>query len=46
MTSATVMFVLERMMAARRGGSELSGHALAIGPGLTVEGIDFTMLVP
>ena len=46
MSSATVMFVLERMMAARRGGSEVRGHALAFGPGLTVEGIDFTMLVP
>jgi predicted naringenin-chalcone synthase len=34
------------MMAARRGGSEVRGHALAFGPGLTVEGIDFTILVP
>ena len=46
MSSATVMFVLERMMAGRSGGGEVRGHALAFGPGLTVEGLDFTMLVP
>ena len=43
MSSATVMFVLERMMAGR-GVDPVQGHALAFGPGLTVEGLDFTML--
>jgi predicted naringenin-chalcone synthase len=43
MSSASVMFVLARLMddPLSRGKS---GHALAFGPGLTVEGIDFTVM--
>ena len=38
MSSATVMFVLERMLA---GGPARPGCALAFGPGLTAEAMRF-----
>ena len=44
MSSATVMFVLERLLAAPPEGTPRAGHTLAFGPGLTVEGLDFTLL--
>ncbi|MFN5963088.1 MAG: type III polyketide synthase [Verrucomicrobiota bacterium] len=44
MSSASVMFVLARLLAERNGKAPVAGHTLAFGPGLTVEGLDFTML--
>jgi predicted naringenin-chalcone synthase len=38
MSSATIMFVLERMLEARPG---LSGCSMAFGPGLTAETMTF-----
>jgi len=43
MSSATIMFAMERLLAAA-GPVAREGHALAFGPGLTVEGVDFTVL--
>lgn len=43
MSSATIMFAMERLL--EQAGPEFrQGHALAFGPGLTVEGADFTVL--
>ena len=43
MSSATLMFALEDIL--RNGdGIQRAGHALAFGPGLTLEGVDFTRL--
>jgi predicted naringenin-chalcone synthase len=44
MSSATVMFVLERVLAA--GGPARTGCALAFGPGLTAEAMRFRTLDP
>ena len=43
MSSATIMFAMARLL---EGAGPLAreGHALAFGPGLTVEGTDFTVL--
>lgn len=43
MSSATVMFALARLLA-EAGPDDRAGHALAFGPGLTVESADFTLL--
>lgn len=43
MSSATIMFALGRVLDGA-GPFERPGHALAFGPGLTVEGVDFTRL--
>ena len=43
MSSATIMFALARLLEAA-GSLAREGHALAFGPGLTVEGADFTVL--
>ena len=43
MSSATIMFALGRILEAASGDAR-RGHALAFGPGLTVEGADFTVL--
>lgn len=43
MSSASVMFVLKRLLR-EAGDRPVNGHALAFGPGLTVEGVDFTVL--
>ncbi|MES2705429.1 MAG: type III polyketide synthase [Verrucomicrobiota bacterium] len=44
MSSATIMFALARLLE-QAGPVAKEGHALAFGPGLTVEGADFTVLV-
>ncbi len=43
MSSATIMFALARLLA-EAGAEDREGHALAFGPGLTVESADFTVL--
>jgi len=43
MSSATIMFALARILD-QAGPVAREGHALAFGPGLTVEGADFTLL--
>ncbi len=43
MSSATIMFALAQLCQ-EAGTSARPGHALAFGPGLTVEGADFTVL--
>ena len=43
MSSATIMFALARLLDGA-GSAARPGHALAFGPGLTVEGADFTVL--
>jgi len=43
MSSATIMFAMARLLDGA-GPVERPGHALAFGPGLTVEGVDFTVL--
>jgi predicted naringenin-chalcone synthase len=43
MSSATIMFALARLLDGS-GPEERQGHALAFGPGLTVEGADFAVL--
>jgi alpha-pyrone synthase len=43
MSSATIMFALARLLE-NAGPEARPGHALAFGPGLTVEGADFTVL--
>lgn len=45
MSSATIMFALARLLDGA-GPVEREGHALAFGPGLTVEGVDFAVLAP
>ncbi|MDB6069888.1 MAG: chalcone and stilbene synthase domain protein, partial [Verrucomicrobiales bacterium] len=45
MSSATIMFALRRLLESPLPDSHpRPGHALAFGPGLTVEGLDFTHL--
>ena len=43
MSSATLMFALEEILS-EADEIERPGHALAFGPGLTLEGVDFTRL--
>jgi alpha-pyrone synthase len=43
MSSATLMFALEAILA-ETDPVERSGHAIAFGPGLTLEGVNFTRL--
>ena len=43
MSSATIMFALARLLEGVEP-ADREGHALAFGPGLTVEGVDFTRL--
>ena len=43
MSSATIMFAMARLLE-DAGPVARAGHALAFGPGLTVEGADFTVL--
>lgn len=45
MSSATIMFALAGILD-QAGPVAKEGHALAFGPGLTVEGVDFTLLPP
>jgi predicted naringenin-chalcone synthase len=48
MSSATLMFVLARMLDSRgsdgRGNTDRSGFAIAFGPGLAAESFRFTLL--
>ena len=43
MSSATIMFALASLLESA-GAAPCEGHALAFGPGLTVEGADFSVL--
>jgi alpha-pyrone synthase len=43
MSSATLMFVLQEILLSATD-QESTGHAIAFGPGLTLEGVDFTRL--
>ena len=42
MSSASILFTLRELLETR--GTEQAGRALAFGPGLTVEAVDFTLL--
>jgi predicted naringenin-chalcone synthase len=45
MSSASIMFILQDLMAGACGGGPPSaGRAMAFGPGLTVETLDFTVM--
>jgi predicted naringenin-chalcone synthase len=47
MSSASIMFILQDLMAGACGGGPPSaGRAMAFGPGLTVETLDFTVICP